>query len=345
MTTMLKSPLVLGDQGSFFFGGQVTKSADGDTLHTDAAFARFQAPPDPAWPPIVMWHGGRQFGKTYETTPDGREGYQQIWVRRGHPVYVIDQARRGGASQASLPTARPGPTADALVFNLFRLGIWEPPAEPTFFPNVSFPLDQASLDQFWFQSPTVLLHEERNNEDRDFHAAKMGQLLDRIGPSIMLTHSHSGAYGWTSAMHRPEKVRAIVSYEPNVYAFPADAVPADTPIDNPLALGFSPLQVVSPERFETLTRMPIQIIFGDNIQRSTPNKDIGSQHWHLSSRRAEQFAEAVNCRGGRVEILHLPDRGVRGNTHFPFADLNNLAVADLLSEFLAEHGLGAPASR
>jgi hypothetical protein len=35
----------------------------------------------------------------------------------------------------------------------------------------------------------------------------------------------------------------------------------------------------------------------------------------------------------------LPDAGLKGNTHLPFADLNNVAVADLLSKFLEDHGL------
>ena len=38
-------------------------------------------------------------------------------------------------------------------------------------------------------------------------------------------------------------------------------------------------------------------------------------------------------------MLHLPDAGLTGNTHFPFSDLNNDAVADLLLKYLAEHGL------
>ena len=29
----------------------------------------------------------------------------------------------------------------------------------------------------------------------------------------------------------------------------------------------------------------------------------------------------------------------RANTHIPFADMNNVAVADLLSKFLSENGL------
>ena len=43
--------------------------------------------------------------------------------------------------------------------------------------------------------------------------------------------------------------------------------------------------------------------------------------------------------GGKAELLHLPARGLRGNTHIPFADLNNAAVADLLAEFLHKNGL------
>jgi hypothetical protein len=47
----------------------------------------------------------------------------------------------------------------------------------------------------------------------------------------------------------------------------------------------------------------------------------------------------VNRRGGEVTVVHLPEKNIRGNTHFPFSDLNNLAIADLLSKFLEEKGL------
>jgi hypothetical protein len=40
----------------------------------------------------------------------------------------------------------------------------------------------------------------------------------------------------------------------------------------------------------------------------------------------------------------LADEGLTGNTHIPFADMNNVAVADLLSAFLHDHGLDALAS-
>jgi len=38
-------------------------------------------------------------------------------------------------------------------------------------------------------------------------------------------------------------------------------------------------------------------------------------------------------------VVHLPEIGIRGNTHFPFSDLNNLEIADQMSKFLTEKHL------
>lgn len=50
-------------------------------------------------------------------------------------------------------------------------------------------------------------------------------------------------------------------------------------------------------------------------------------------------AEMVNSRGGDVTVIHLPDVGLHGNTHFPMSDLNNEDVASLLAEWLHEKDL------
>ena len=49
---------------------------------------------------------------------------------------------------------------------------------------------------------------------------------------------------------------------------------------------------------------------------------------------ARRFVAAIKAHGGDAELLHLPSIGVRGNTHFPFSDLNNVRVADLLADYL-----------
>jgi len=49
---------------------------------------------------------------------------------------------------------------------------------------------------------------------------------------------------------------------------------------------------------------------------------------------ARLWRYTVNRHGGKVTVIHLPGTGIRGNTHFPFSDLNNVRIADLVSKFL-----------
>jgi hypothetical protein len=52
--------------------------------------------------------------------------------------------------------------------------------------------------------------------------------------------------------------------------------------------------------------------------------------------RAKLMVDAINRHGGRAVNIMLPEIGIRGNTHFPMLDLNNVRIADLLSTFLAD---------
>lgn len=107
------SRLVIEAQGSFAAGGKVAtapgtfdprKPMDpaGQTYHGDHVYAFYQMPANARKYPIVMWHGAGQFSKTWETTPDGREGFQNIFLHRRFAVYLIDQPRRGDAGRSSV---------------------------------------------------------------------------------------------------------------------------------------------------------------------------------------------------------------------------------------------------
>ena len=90
--------------------------------------------------------------------------------------------------------------------------------------------------------------------------------------------------------------------------------------------------------FMQLTKIPIVIYFGDNIPEQ-PTANPGQDNWRVRLAMARLFRDTVNRRGGDVTLVHLPDIGIRGNTHFPFSDLNNLEIADLMSQFLEKKGL------
>jgi hypothetical protein len=83
-----------------------------------------------------------------------------------------------------------------------------------------------------------------------------------------------------------------------------------------------------------LTRLPIAIYYGDYIP-DEPTAVPGQDGWRARLAMARVWAAAVNAHGGDVTVIHLPEVGIHGNTHFPFSDLNNIEIADQVSAFLA----------
>lgn len=96
-STLAQDSIKLTTMGSFAFGGTVTQLSDGTTFHGDHGYAQYYIAENSRHLPIVMWHGIGQSGKTYESTPDGREGFQALLPREDWSVYIVDQPRRGRA--------------------------------------------------------------------------------------------------------------------------------------------------------------------------------------------------------------------------------------------------------
>ena len=114
-----ETPLVLKAQGSFFVGGEKVGETDvqlgnlGPAGHIaiNQMYVRYMVPQGGENNvPVVMVHGATLTGKSWETTPDGRMGWDEYFVRKGHPVYVPDQVGRGrsGFNQAAYNDARGG---------------------------------------------------------------------------------------------------------------------------------------------------------------------------------------------------------------------------------------------
>jgi hypothetical protein len=115
---------------------------------------------------------------------------------------------------------------------------------------VQFSRDPEALNQY-FRSMTP----NTGPLDVDVISRPVAALFDKIGPGILITHSHSGGFGWRTAI-KNQNVRAIVSYEPGSgFVFPEGEAPA--PIQSsggPLAAQGIPLA-----EFTLLTKIPIVI--------------------------------------------------------------------------------------
>ena len=327
-------PLIIREQGNFAAGGTVVTnpgifdpvkmSPEGQTFRGDHAYVFYQIPVNARKLPLVLWHGYGQFSKTWETTPDGREGYQNIFLRRGFGVYVIDQPRRGNAGRSTRPGTLKPVADEQKWFTIFRVGIW-----PDFFPGVQFSRDPEALNQYFRQ-----MTPDTGPIDIDVTSDAVAALFNKIGPGILVTHSHSGGMGWRTAI-KSQNVRAIVAYEPGSnFVFPEGEVP------HPMPSSFGPLEAIGAplSDFMKLTKIPIIIYYGDYIP-AQPSANPGQDQWRVRLDMARLWRDAVNRRGGDVTVVHLPETGIRGNTHFPFSDLNNLEIADLMYKFLEKKSL------
>jgi pimeloyl-ACP methyl ester carboxylesterase len=173
------------------------------------------------------------------------------------------------------------------------------PQQGRVFEGQQFPADAASWRNF------ILGCVPRFTTTDELTLAAYGALLERVGPSVVVAHSQGGFFGWRAAQEWPEKVRALVLVEP-----------ASTGL---------------PEKVAALAGVPVLMIYGDFIE--------GDARWPAIRARGVAFAEAVRAAGGSVDVVDLPARGIRGNSHMIQMDRNSDVVAALVQDWLAAQAL------
>lgn len=343
--TASDTPISIIAQGSFAAGGSVVTpqkdapaydpykpAAASQTLHGDHAYVTYQIPASAKPVSLVFLHGAGQFSKTWDTTPDGRDGFRNIFLRKHFPVYLMDQPRRGAAGRASVAGKIDAAPDEGFWFGQFRMGLW-----PNFYEGTQFPTDEASLNQFYRQmTPNTAPYSAEVASDAVVETIK--EAGKKSGTAVLVTHSQGGGIGWLAGIKAPDNaIRAIVSYEPGSgFPFPEGEVPA--PIENSSFFGAFKANAVPLEKFLKLTKYPIVIYYGDYIPRvrtDNPHTD----YWRAAAEMADHWAAAVNRHGGNAKVVRLPEAGLKGNTHFPFAEKNNAVVAELLETWLEKEVL------
>ncbi|WP_200832955.1 alpha/beta fold hydrolase [Bacteroides faecalis] len=265
------NPILLKEQGSFAIGGTVQKRPgtydnskfagfgnpieEGQTYHADHAVADYQIPVDAQPLPLVFVHGYGQSARCWQTTPDGRDGFQTLMLRHDYGTYLIDLPGRGRAGRTTTESNVTPLADEALWFDIWRMGEY-----PRFNAGVQFPTDSASMNQFFRQMTPDL-----SNHSNELVTSSLHSLFDRIGQGILVTHSAGGFPGWLVAAKNPD-VRAVVSYEPGNYIFPEGEVPESMPSLTGTLQGVG----VPMDEFLRLTKIPIILYFGDYIPEVLP---------------------------------------------------------------------------
>jgi pimeloyl-ACP methyl ester carboxylesterase len=339
-STVAGDLIVIKEQGSFSAGGTVIEVEgtyesqnfnswqpypEGQTYHGDHASVFYQIPENSRELAMVFLHGAGQSARSWQTTPDGRDGFQNIFLKRGFSTYLIDQPRRGQAGRSTVETQITPVADEQMWFEIWRMGHW-----PKYAEGVQIPQNEKSLEQFfrWMTPNTGAF-------DAALVSDATAEVFEKSGKGILITHSQGGLPGWIAAT-KTDKISAVVSYEPGNYLFPEGEVPESLPSRTGALQGVG----VPMEVFMQLTKIPVAIYFGDYIPEADKlSDDLGAENWRVRLELGRRFVEAVNKHGGAATLVELPKIGIHGNTHFLFAELNNVELADHLSAWMNEKGL------
>ena len=315
-----RKPLVLASQGSFFIGGESktisvpargpgTAATTGE-ITVNQMDVQYQMPPGAAQhAPVVMVHGCCLSSKTWETTPDGRMGWSDYFVRKGRSVYLADQVSR----------ARSG--FDPTAFNAVRSGA-QPASD---LPNILDATHQAAWAIFRFgpsfnkpfedeQFPVEAADELYKQMIPDLNSTlptpnptwkNMAALAVQLHGAVLMGHSESGFFPEQSALIDPSNIRANISIE-------------------------MPCGDLNDQQISVLAKIPTLVVFGDHLA------DVPGI-WQSAFEGCQKFVDRVKSAGGEAEMMYLPKLGLKGNSHMLMQDKNNLQVADLIRAWLDKH--------
>ena len=312
-----EGPLTIARQGSLEAGGETvfcTTNDGGDPLSTrwpkgrvrvSHVYASYQYPFEQKYKyPILFNPGGGHTARVYDTTPDGREGWLNMFIRKGWDVYVSDAVERGRAGFASADVwpSEPIFLNYADPFERFRIGDGEgswnaDPAKRRVLPGNQFPVE--AYDNYMRQAVPRWLSTDKAVVDA--YVA----LVDKVCPCVLLLHSQGGAFGFRVAEQRPDKVKAIVAVES---ATAGDAGKA-----------------------AALKNTPTLMLFGDYVDQHP--------RWAAYKKIDLEYAAAVRAGGGTVDVINLPDIGIKGNSHMLMQDKNNAEIADVIQIWMVGKGL------
>lgn len=136
----------------------------------------------------------------------------------------------------------------------------------------------------------------------------MAALAKQLNGAVLMGHSESGFYPEEAALIDASGIRGMISIEQQCLAnLPAAYV-------------------------AKLAKIPTLVMFGDHLGDAG-----GFPNWQASLDGCQAFVDKLKTAGGDAEVLHLPELGIKGNSHMLMQDKNNLELADLILAWIDEH--------
>jgi pimeloyl-ACP methyl ester carboxylesterase len=293
--------LKVADFSSFWVGTD-RKTMPYGTILVSPMFVQKIEPAQPRYPlPVVLVHGGGGQMVHYMGL-GGMSGWAHHFVQAGYTVYLVDRPGHGRSVYHPDVLGEIGPlvTYDLLTRDTVTSARTPNKQWPGTTGDVGDPL----VDQLVAAANSA----PRNSQlAHDLWRGYGAQLVDRIGPCMILTHSAGGPFGWLVANERPNLVKAVASFEG-----------ATVPLVGPGGVGGTPLP--------GLKNMPVMYLLAER-----------------GGRQGGPIIEALTASGAKAELIELKARGIFGNSHFAMFENNRRQVFEVIRTWF-EKAAPSPAS-
>jgi hypothetical protein len=312
--------------------------------------------------PIVFVHGCCLSSKSWQTTPDGRMGWDEYFVRQGFDTYLADQVSRArsgfDATKYNMVKNNVLPTSalpsiliasDQFAWNIFRWGTTPCTASPcssttTPHPDIRFPMNtvgvgQGSNLQFYNQvipdmngtlsdakpQPCAAAACTPSAADAVFNTpAQMAALSNKLGGAILVAHSESADF----------PTRAALQAASGCYPYTTASA---CKVKGIIQLETGCFGNLTGPEITTLSHIPILIVVGDYTSPTTPAS-------------CQTMMGQINGAGGDMRFARLPSLTpgslypgspgpIFGNEHMMMLDNNNQQIAQILIDWAYSRGL------
>ena len=289
-----------------------SSSIDGDYEHGQMYVQVFEQKDVKHDSPMLMWHGGGMTGTVWESTADGEPGWLDYFLKKGYSVQVSDSVKRGrsGFDPTTILSGTPLFRSKQEAWNLFRVGQPEgyntSPLNRQPFEGSRFPVQH--FDNYCRSFVA------RFETDRDQTVAAYRQQVTENPNSIILAHSQGGGFALQTVILEPTKIKAVIAIEPS-------GAP----------------QLTDEIDIQSICETPHLIVWGDQIKKHSI--------WREYRAAVDAYATAIKEKGGQIDIITLPDIGIRGNSHCPMSDDNSVEVAEIIASWLERTSNSLPKER
>ena len=312
--------------------------------------------------PIVFVHGCCLSSKSWQTTPDGRMGWDEYFVRRGFDTYLADQVGRARSGfdgtkynmvrNNVLPTsALPAVliASDQFAWNIFRWGTSSCTASPcssttTPHPDIRFPMKTVGVGagsnlQFYDQvipdmngtlsdalpQPCAAAACTPRSPDAVFNTpTQMATLANKLGGTILVAHSESADF----------PTRAALQAASGCYPWKSASA---CKVKGIIQLETGCFSNLTTAEIDTLKHIPILIEYGD-YATGDPSASCQTE------------ISQISAAGGDIKFAWLPQLTpgslypgspgpIYGNDHMVMLDNNNQQIAQILIDWATSRGL------